>query len=164
MKCTALLPCERVIIDKEGSHSIINVMLTAGISLQVTAAESDGPKDTDIPTNAIAPLVWWIYTVWHPSTDDVGKNFEQHFRVFWPNDETFFESKMSFLIANMEAMQTTFHVGGLPAGQTGAVKIITWVERDGEKCTPASEAYIDIVHRKPPNTILPRIAYQFTQT
>lgn len=34
MKCTALLTCEKIIVDKEGAHSIINVMMNAAVSLQ----------------------------------------------------------------------------------------------------------------------------------
>lgn len=156
MKCTALLTCEKVIVDKDGAHSIINVMLNAEILLQ-RMSETDNslavpiPPDTPvvpIPPNAVAPQIWWIYTIWQPSPEDVGKSFEQVYQVYWPDsDDKFMDQKITFALKDERAMQTTFHIGGLPIGKVGKLKVVTWLDQQGHRATEVSEAFLNITHR-----------------
>ncbi|MGA9393498.1 MAG: hypothetical protein WBV69_23915 [Candidatus Sulfotelmatobacter sp.] len=149
MKCTTVLTCEKVIIDKEGAHSIINVMLNAEIVLQ-QLNESENTQAIPIPPDAVAPQVWWIYTIWQPSPDDVGKSFEQVYQTYWPNNgDKFMEARINFTLKDETPMQTTFHVGGLPVGRVGKVKVLTWLDHQGHCMTEVSEAYINIKHRTP---------------
>jgi hypothetical protein len=146
MKCTAVLTCEKIIIDKEGAHSIINVMLNAELVMQ-RIEPAQAPEQTAIPKDAVAPIVWWVYTVWHPSSEDIGKTFEQVYQTYWPNGEKFMESRMDVVMRDDGPMQTTFHIGGLPAGQVGKLKILTWLDHQGHRASEISEAYITIKHR-----------------
>lgn len=162
MKCTAILPCEKIIIDKEGAHSIINVMLNAELLAQ-KAEGTEPPEQMQIPANAVAPIVWWIYTLWYPETEDVGKTFDQIFQAYWPNGEKFMDSKLQFTMQNDAPIQTTFHVGGLPAGQVGRLRIATWIDHLGTRISEVNETYISIKHRPATATQvsghLPIIAY-----
>ena len=161
MKCTAVLTCEKIIIDKEGAHSIINVMLNAEIVIQKIEA-SQSPKQMAVPHDAVAPIVWWVYTVWHPSPEDAGKAFDQVYQAYWPNGDKFMESRLSFVLKDEGPMQTTFHIGGLPAGQVGKLKVLMWLDRWIIKDTASreiNEAYINIKHRPTVSADTPIIAY-----
>jgi hypothetical protein len=126
MRCTALLMCEKVIIDKEGAHSLINLMLSAQITAHIKAPGGEQP--IELPPNAIAPTQWWIYTQWEPSSDDVGKSFTQKYEVYWPNGDRLADGKLSFVQTNERLQQSTFYIAGFPVGQTGRVKVVTWLE------------------------------------
>jgi hypothetical protein len=156
MKCTALLTCEKIIVDKDGAHSIINVMLNAEILLQQMAETGSAlaapiPPDTPvipIPPDAVAPQIWWIYSIWQPSPEDVGKSFEQAYQVYWPNsDDKFMDQRINFALKDERAMQTTFHIGGLPIGRVGKIKVVTWLDYQGHRVTEVSETYFNIKHR-----------------
>ena len=149
MKCLALLSCEKVIIDKEGAHSIINVMLNADVKLQ------RGLEDVSIPLNAVLPHQWWIYSQWNPSLDDVGQTFEQVYQIFWPNEEKFVEGKLPFKQDNEKVQQTTFSIVGFPAGQSGQLKITTWLESHGRQMTDVYRTHVNISHHVDSPSFIP---------
>lgn len=153
MKCTALLTCEKIIVDKEGAHSIINVMMNAAVSLQKRppgeVAPSPSSESVPIPANAASPNQWWIYAAWAPSPDDVGKSFKQVYQVLWPNGDKFAESKLPFTQNTDQMQQTTFYILGLPIGQEGRVRVRTWLDSEGERVSEISETFIDIKHGIP---------------
>ena len=147
MKCLALLTCDKVIIDKDGAHSLINVMLSAAVTLQ-ESEPGETPKDIEIPPNAVSPNQWWIYAQWEPSSDDVGKSFKAVYQVFWPNGEKLIENNLSFTQIDDRVQQTTFYVGGFPVGQKGAVKVTTWLDSaEGRRVSDVAETHIVIEHR-----------------
>jgi hypothetical protein len=146
MKCTAVVACEKIIIDKEGAHSIINVMLNAQIFLQKTEP-GKAPEGVPLPSNAIAPIVWWVYTVWNPSIEDAGKTFEQVYQAYWPNGDKFMESRLPFTLKDDAPMQTTFHIGGFPAGQEGKVQVLTWLDSEGSRVSDIYDTFVRVQHR-----------------
>jgi|SRR6267154_1562803 len=145
MKCITLLTCEKVIIDKEGAHSLINVMLNANVKLQ-QVQEGQPAEDTLIPNDAVTPMQWWIYTVWNPSSDDVGRAFEQVYQVFWPNNEKLAESTLPFTQKDEKMQQTTFYIGGFPIGQQGKIRVVTWLHFEGRRVSEMAETYIMVNH------------------
>ena len=145
MKCRALLPCERVIIDKDGAHSIINVMLNAEVSMDVVGP-SQMAQPMTIPPNAMTGTTWWLYTLWEPSGDDVGKDFEQVYQVYWPNGDKLLESRLSFTQKDDTMNQTTFYIAGFPVGQQGRVKILTWLDSQGHRVSDVVEGSVNIKH------------------
>ncbi|MFZ0292136.1 MAG: hypothetical protein WAL52_00915 [Candidatus Sulfotelmatobacter sp.] len=160
MKCIALLACEKIIIDKDGAHSIINVMLNAEILLQ-SLDGSDRTQVITIPPDAVAPQVWWIYTIWQPSPDDVGKSFEQVYQTYWPNNDKFMEARITVVLKDDTPMQTSFHVGGLPVGKEGKLKVLTWLDHEGHSVTEVSEALINVKHRTTVPSGAPVLAARF---
>jgi hypothetical protein len=146
MKCVALLACEKLIIDREGTHSIINVMTNANITMQ--EMEPGGvPRDvTTPPSNAVAPIQWWVYSLWNPSPEDVGRSFEQVYQLYWPNGEKVREARLPFVQPSDRLQQSSFSFVGLPVGQPGKVRIVTWAELDGHCVTDVSETYLYITH------------------
>lgn len=146
MKCAALLVCDRVIIDKNGAHSLINVMTMAAIS----AEAGNPPVPVALPPTAVSPQPWWIFTQWMISSADVGKEFVQHYQVLWPNGEKFAESKLPFVQQNDKPQQTTFFIYGLPVGQKGFIKIFTWLESDEKVVSEKLETYVEITYGEDP--------------
>lgn len=151
MKCLALLTCDKVIIDKDGAHSLINVLLNATVTMQENEP-GQHPKDIEIPSNAVSPNQWWIYAQWEPSADDVGKSFKAVFQVLWPNGDNLVDGNLVFTQADQKTQQTTFYVGGFPVGQQGAIKVKTWLDSsEGHRVSDVIETHIHIEHRTAPS-------------
>jgi hypothetical protein len=146
MKCVALVPCEKIIIDKEGAHSIINVMLNAEIALQQIEPQKTA-QSVPIPTDAISPTTWWVYTIWNPSDKHMGKNFEQVYQLYWPSGDKLLESRLTFRPDKNALWQTTFSFVGLPVGQEGRVRIATWIDHEGQCISEIAETFINIKHK-----------------
>jgi len=141
MKCVAILPCEKIIIDKAGAHSIINVMLQAEVGVK-----SMDPNKTpaDFPKDAIAPNQWWIFTVWMPASQDVGKEFEQVYQVYWPNGDKVLEGRLPFVQKDSTFQQTSYSILGLPVGQVGDLEIKTYLDSHGHCVTDIAETRLRI--------------------
>jgi hypothetical protein len=146
MKCIAIVPCEKLIIDKEGAHSIINVMLNAEIALQQIETQK-APQLVPIPTDAVSPTTWWVYTIWNPSSKDVGENFDQVYQLYWPSGDKLLENRLSFRLDKNALMQTTFSFVGLPVGQEGRIRIATWIDHKGHCISEIAETFIYIKHK-----------------
>jgi hypothetical protein len=148
MKCTALVPCEKIIIDKDGAHSLINVMLNAAIAVQ--RQEGGKPAEqTEVPRNAVMPHQWWIYSLWRPSPEDVGASFEQVYQVYWPDGEKFAETRLAFEQKDATVQQTSFYFLGFPVGQEGQLRIVSWLDRGGHRVSDINEAWVRLEHKKP---------------
>jgi hypothetical protein len=150
MNCKALVACEKVIIDKEGAHSLVNVLLNASIKLQELQAGQE-PRDINVPKNAVAPTQWWIYTLWEPLPKDVGQSFVQVYEVYWPDGEKLVlppnRLQLPFVQQNEKFNQTSFYIGGFPVGQEGKIRIATWLESEtGQIQTQQIETFIRIEH------------------
>ena len=136
MKFLALCTCDRVIIDKRGGHSLINLIMNAEVQ---TSAEP-------IPRNAVGPTQWFIYTMWVPSPEDVGEKFEEVYQIYWPDGEKFAEHRLEFTQPDDSVQQVTFGFYGLPVGQSGKVRIVTWLDKKGHCVSDIIETSINIKH------------------
>jgi hypothetical protein len=149
MKCTALLACEKVIIDKDGAHSLINVMQSAAVTLQQQEPNKP-PEPIPMQSNAVMPTTWWIYAVWKPSTDDVDRSFEQVYQLYWPSGEKFVETRLPFVQKDDKMQQTSFYFLGFPVGQVGDLKIISWLDSQGQRVTEIMETAVRVEHGNNP--------------
>ena len=136
MKFLSLCTCDRVIIDKQGAHSLINLMLNAEVQ---TGAEPT-------PRNAVGPYQWFIYSMWIPSTEDIGEKFEQVYQIYWPDGEKFAENRLEFTQPDDTVQQVTFAFYGLPVGQPGKLRIVTWLDKKGHRVSDVIETNINIKH------------------
>lgn len=144
MNCLALLTCEKVIIDKEGAPSL-NVMTSAKIKVQ---AAEDGKIEErfQVPANAMMPLQWFIYTRWNPAQEDIGKDFEQVYQIFWPNGEKLSEYSLPFKQTNDKVQRTSYSIVGFRVRQKGTLKVITWLNSEGQRISSEAETYMYIEH------------------
>jgi hypothetical protein len=152
MKCTALLACEKLIVDKDGAHSLINVMHSAAVVLQQQEI-GEVPQQIPIPSNAVMPNQWWIYSVWMPMPQDVGCSFEQVYQLYWPSGEKFAENRLPFTQKEDRMQQTSFYYVGFPVGQPGNLKIISWLDHEGHRVSDLVETFVRIEHSSPDNPI-----------
>jgi len=150
MKCHAFVACNKIIIDKDGAHSIIEIMLNAEIRAVRTAVVGNNNSTTiEIPPNAVSPQVWWLYTQWEPSSQDVGEDFEQVFQVYWPNGDKFAETRLQFNQKDDKMNQTSFFFGGFPLGQEGKLRLLTWLDHHGHS-SEVIESFVMIKHVRIP--------------
>jgi hypothetical protein len=152
MKSTALLACEKLIVDKDGAHSLINVMHSAAVVLQPQKL-GDVPQRIPIPSDAVVPNQWWIYSVWMPSLQDVGGSFEQVYQLYWPSGEKFAENRLAFTQKDHRLQQTSFYYVGFPVGQPGNLRIVSWLDREGQRVSDIIETYVRIDHSSPESPI-----------
>jgi hypothetical protein len=143
MKHIGSFICEKVIIDGRGAPSIITIMQNAHIDT------IPGAEPQAIPPNAVMPKEWYFFSSWFPSSDEVGKNFEQVYQVYWPNGEKFSEARSEFTVQD-ETQYNTLYMQGLPVGQQGDVKIVTWLDHNGHKVSELVERILRIKYGPAP--------------
>ena len=153
MKCHAFCACNKIVIDKEGAHSLIEIMLNAEIQLNQVTTDGIQAQIT-VPTNAVSPTQWWLYTQWEPASEDVGKRFEQVFQIYWPEGEKFAENRLEFTQKDDRVNQTSFYYLGFPVGQQGKLRLVTWIDHAGLRFSDIIESHVLIKH-KPVSTLSP---------
>jgi hypothetical protein len=84
--------------------------------------------------------------MWIPSPEDVGEQFEQVYQIYWPDGEKFSETRTGFPPTDETVQQVTFGFYGLPVGQPGKVRIVTWLDKKGHRVTDIIETSIRIKH------------------
>jgi hypothetical protein len=149
MKCIALLPCEKLIIGKDGAHSIINVMTSSKVELrlQTQAGQPVQHKNIPVPSITVMPMHWFIYTLWNPSAEDVGKSFEQVYQLYWPSGEMVGEpSRLRFQQKDDLLHQVNFSIFGFPIGQVGRIRIVSWLDSEGQRASEVVETYVQVAH------------------
>jgi hypothetical protein len=158
MRFLSTVACEKVIVDKGGAHTLIEIMSGADIAATPPA---NNPA-AELPSNALAPKQWWIFSMWEPNDDDVGKDFEQVYTVYWPNGDKLVDGARASFKMTDRVQYMSFYVFGLPVGQQGKVKISTWVEKAGNRITDPFDYFITIRHI-PQNQYPPDIPHSISQ-
>ena len=95
--------------------------------------------------------------MWMPSGEDVGKDFEQVYQVYWPDGEKFVENRLEFTQPDETVQQVTLGVIGFPVGQVGKLRIVTWLDHHGHRVSDLIEAGINVKH-KPQHAMSPAAA------
>jgi hypothetical protein len=141
MRFLATVACDKVIIDKAGAHSLIEVM--SGADIVITPPP--GLATAELPPNTLSPKQWSIFSMWEPSANEFGKEFEQVYVLHWPNGDKLLDAKVKFKTDD-RVHYTSYSILGFPVGQQGKVKISTWIEKDGSRITDAFDYFITIRH------------------
>jgi hypothetical protein len=124
LKPHLFLVCEKVIVDKNEMPSLI------GVFNKMTTAVSG-----DVPSNAVAPKEWCIFTSWVSEPSDAGRHYTQIYRILYPNGEQFGDDARIELqvVPGKRHSQTIASSQGLPIGQSGLYTVESWVEENGKK-------------------------------
>ena len=141
MRFISTIACEKVIIDKAGAHTLIEVL--SGADIAITPPEGTSQQ---LPENALSPKPWWIFSMWEPGKDDEGQEVEQVYAVYWPNGEKLMEGKSVPFRMTDRVQYTSYQILGFPVGQQGKVKVSTWITRSGNKITAPFDYFITIRH------------------
>jgi hypothetical protein len=124
MRLLLATPCQLVIQDSESQlgHSLIAVFHNVGIRV---------PPENEVPSNALLPKEWAVFSKWAMSPEEATKQYSLHFEAYWP-DGTLLVSQdvisrpivgkdIAFIIRN----------SGFPIGQNGIVRIVLSLFGDG---------------------------------
>jgi len=115
MKLLLASPCQMVIADKESGYSLIAVF--HHIKVRV-------PEAAEIPSNALLPKEWAIFSQWQLDSSEAERNVKQVAEAYWPNGDPLFKQELKAL--NITENQAAFIIRniGFPMGQNGIIKIL----------------------------------------
>jgi hypothetical protein len=114
-----LAACERVIFDRVGVASLINIFHR--IEMPAPPAE--------LPTDAVAPVVWNVFTQWHHGPDTVGREYVQRTEVLKPDGTPHITVETPFTVTEENAYtRHQIQINGLPIARAGFFKIRVWLD------------------------------------
>jgi hypothetical protein len=145
LKPYVCVACEKVIIEQ----SVPGIPDSAGVASLIALFSriivTPGPGEP-IPSNAVAPKEWAIFSAWDCDPEDAGRSFEVCTEVLYPDKSVFGSVARQRL--NIEASKRAQHVVkimGFPIGQSGFYTVRTWIEENGAVVIQPIEFKIDLV-------------------
>lgn len=149
MKSLIICACEKVIIDKtNGAHSLISIMRLAEAKVAIPSRSEPSPLPEEVPANAVAPNLWFIYTMWDTAPDEASIAFEQVTEVYWPNGEVFVINRLPFTADEKLIAQNSVGFLGFPMGQVGKIKILVWIEQNNNRVSDVIDYEITVRHSR----------------
>jgi len=137
MKFQALFACEKVIIGQSGAPSAISIMYRADVAV---------PPEQTMSSNAVTPKEWAIFSMLLPSAEEINRELEEVYQMYWPNEEKFTENRLTFKPANNDPTYNIFALVGFPVGQKGQLRIITWIDDGGHRISDIAEYFVQVRH------------------
>ncbi|MFZ0707895.1 MAG: hypothetical protein WAM71_20015 [Candidatus Korobacteraceae bacterium] len=139
MKCPIFCACEKVVFDKNETASLISVLQNVDVRVPVTP-----------PEYATLPKEWFIFTRWDVSDSEPGKIFEQVWQVLWPDGEKFVEHRAPLNATSEkrddDVRQGYFQLASFPFGQQGKMRLLTWLDFDGQRVSEIEESGFWVQH------------------
>lgn len=119
-KLTILAACEKVIVDRQGLPSLINIFQRLNVPLQAEP----------FPENALIPFPWAIFALWQHADDELNKDFVQHTEIVTSDGKTFATVQTKFRITELDDRQSKNHVvlSGMPVWAEGFITVNVWLE------------------------------------
>jgi hypothetical protein len=118
--------CEKVIVDQQqnGVPSLI-----ALFDKMIVAV----PKDAEIPSNALGPREWCIFSKWDPEASDVGKDVAVCTQIFYPDGTPLaLPVKVMIKVEPNKKTQAIVRVQAFPLGQKGFYTVRSWIEENAK--------------------------------
>jgi hypothetical protein len=102
-----------------------------------------------LPSNAVAPKDWAVFTLWFWEPMDEGKEFDQLVQVLGPDDILFAEVKSKFVMEKEKnsRFQVKMPLVGLPVGQQGNCTVRLSLMHDGRIVAEPTPILIQIEHQ-----------------
>lgn len=138
MQLLAFLCCDRVIIDQGGTPSLVGIWET--ITAQI-------PAGAQIPVEAVAPREWYIFTLWIPDKEDMGKTFVQKMEIEITGLSKRLQQELPFTISNLEQQRNMQQVIGFPIGVAGAGVVKMWLEFARKAVSPIYSYPMTVKHQ-----------------
>jgi len=134
--------CEKVIIDQAGSPSLIALF---------NIVVASGEKGVAIPSNAVVPKEWCIFTAWDSESTDVGKEYSQFVEILWPDKSVFTEKReFKFVFQATKRQQVRIQLQAFPVGQQGKYTIRMWLEHKGSVVVEPRSIQLEVQHAQVP--------------
>lgn len=132
-KLLFFLPCERVIVSREGPLSLITVL--EGLNLNIPAEEY-----VNLPDDAVAPTTWFVVTRWIRNDNEESHLWEQRVQVITSDGRIPTDARTAFdLAANPQGMRNIVQINGFPVKPFGAVDVTLFLRKMGEDDTAWQE-------------------------
>jgi hypothetical protein len=123
MKLLILTPCNNVLQDPQFGSSLISVF--HGINFQV-------PPDTEVPSNAVIPKEWAVFSKWRLEPDEYGKEYTSRIEIYWPDGAEFTKASVVAQQPTKDGMAFINRMNGFPVGQDGEIRVLQFLESSGE--------------------------------
>src|ERR1039458_6396967 len=120
MKLLILTPCEKVIQDVQSGNSLISVF--HGIKIKLP------PVDAGLPSDAVAPKDWAIFSKWGLLPEEEGRNYTSFVEVFWPDGRLLASQRLEAAQPTKHGMAFITNLRGFPVGQNGNIKVLCSLE------------------------------------
>jgi hypothetical protein len=131
MKLLLLTPCEKVINDPVSGHSLIAIFHGVNLAL---------PVDSEVvPRDAVIPRAWAIFSKWELEPHEERKEYASVVQIYWPNGDDFAKHTIVASQPAQNGMAFIVNIQGFPIGQTGKLRVVNWLERDGETISEKNE-------------------------
>jgi hypothetical protein len=140
-----LLPCEKVIVDRDGMPSLISLFE----NLHIAPAAGEGI--IEIPRETITYREWAVFCEWEVNADEVGMTADQIFEMQFPDGTVApIKGKIPFVFEKPGTHRNHQNIIGFPVGQEGAYTIRVWLEKDGKPISEIGTRQMNVVHKIPP--------------
>lgn len=137
MKLLIFTPCEKVLQDARSGHSLINVFNE--LKIQV-------PPNTELPSDAVIPKEWAIFTKWELDAEDEGKECASVLRILWPDGKVWAEQTLS-APPTKGVLSFMVQLQGFPFGQNGKLRVVNSL-RSGDFPISTSDMHIGVIVTK----------------
>jgi hypothetical protein len=132
--------CEKVIVDKSEVASLISLFTTMSV------AKPLGSPPREIPTNAVVPKEWAVFSSWDWDDADDGREYTQRIEVLFPDHTLFVKLEQKLLMISRRRIQTIAPISGFPIGQQGFYTVRLWLELDGVSICEPRPIIIEVKH------------------
>jgi hypothetical protein len=139
MTPVALLTAEKILNDPKAGGSLIGIFYELSLAF---------PGGEPPPKNAVIPRDWVLYSAWKlDESDTSGISYTLRTEVYWPDGQLFVSSGLPADPANIKDY-AIFHLAiqGLPIGQEGDLRIVTWLEQDEKVVSQEKVATVSLSH------------------
>jgi hypothetical protein len=137
MKLLLTAPCILVLQDAEAGHSLIGVFHE--IKIQIS---HDAPE---IPSNAMLPKEWSIFSKFGLDPDEDGKNYTLKTDVFWPDGNILVSHALDAKQPTKNGLAFIAKLQAFPMGQQGIVRISESLTSEGKVVFGPIELEVKIV-------------------
>jgi hypothetical protein len=129
--------CDKVIVEQPlpGAPPGGEVVSLISLFNKVVAVIQGGDiSQIKIPTNAVYPKEWAIYSSWDVEPGDEKRNYMICTQMYYPDHSPFGPvSKNALKMKENERAQNILRIMGFPIGQRGMYTIETWLEENEKK-------------------------------
>jgi hypothetical protein len=148
--------CEKVIIEKlistPGEPSLPDesgagpASLISLFSKLLVAAAAAG-EAASIPTNAIIPKEWAIYTEWDVEPGDENRSYVLNAHVLFPDGTPFGEpAKIQINVTPNRRSQVIVRCPAFPIGQVGMYTARVWIEENQQRVGEHIDLKVEVAH------------------
>jgi hypothetical protein len=140
-----LLPCERVIVSREGIPSLISLFEDLNI------APSEGESIVEVPKETITFQHWAVFCEWEIGDDELDlKKADQILEMQYPDGSIApIKGRLPFDLPRAGTFRNHQDIYGFPVGQEGAYTIRVWLEKDGKPVSEVGTRKMRVIHKIP---------------